>query len=207
MSYRYACLLAIAYCIGGYFALTDASEAYPTTNSAKVARLVAKVNSTIPIERVTTDIVVGSCPGATAPMAACVTSDAGPVYVDAEYLYTEEFVAHEIGHLFDGQFMNEGHRRKISRVMGLHAGVPWEREATVDNQIPCLWPNACGKEWFADGFAACAMNVEPMRDLTEKSRPWTVVGPYELPWSPRIKKELCRIIDKIGRQANERYLG
>lgn len=63
--------------------------------------------------------------------------------------------AHEVGHIFDWNALNDDDRAKLSVIMGAPTDRTW-------------WQLRGGAEWFADYYSAIANNVDP--------RPHSVAG-------------------------------
>lgn len=60
---------------------------------------------------------------------------------------------HELGHVFDTQFLDEGERNKLQRLLGLPRG-PWFDGTGEGSASP--------SEMFADAYAACRLQLDPM---------------------------------------------
>jgi hypothetical protein len=85
----------------------------------------------------------GECPVVAG--AACAYQNTGDIWLPAD---SDRFtLAHELGHMFDAQFLDDRERKWLRRLM--HApGGDWGRE----------WGAA---EWFADYYATCAIRPRP----------------------------------------------
>lgn len=91
---------------------------------------------------------------------------------------------HEIGHVFDVQYLDDGERSKLTRDMGLGAA-PWYHATGLD----CVGA-ACPSEWFADAYASCRLRLDPRRE-------WTTSYDYQP--SERRNRIVCGTIRRAGR--------
>jgi len=92
--------------------------------------------------------------------------------------------AHETGHALDDQALNDGDRRYFQRLM--HAP-PGEWRAGTG-----LQGTKSPSEWFADYYAASAMNVDPRHESTAA---YAQIGPKRL---KRFEAALARIAKRQG---------
>lgn len=96
--------------------------------------------------------------------------------------------AHEVGHLFDAQVLNDGDRRYFQRLMHAPGGA-WDQG--TGNQGGTGSP----VEWFADYYGAAATGFDP-RPSTRGGADissYAIIGPKRL---ERFKKAL----DRLGRR-------
>jgi hypothetical protein len=62
---------------------------------------------------------------------------------------------HELGHLYDAQFLDDTERAAITPLLG--AGGPWD-QGTGDD----CGPRGCPSEKFADAYATCRLGLWPL---------------------------------------------
>ena len=90
---------------------------------------------------------------------------------------------HELGHTFDLLVLNSGERRAFKRILGI------QRPGWFGGGLPPA-------EWFADGYAACALHVRLDHRLT----------PTPYAYSPTLRRHarVCRLIGSAAKPRGRR---
>lgn len=101
-------------------------------------------------------VITAACPDmdGQATAGACSFPD-GRVYLPAG---TDQFARqHELGHIFDAQYLDAGERNRATRLLGFPAGTPWRNGTGLGGfDSP--------HELFADAYAACRLGLDPMSE-------------------------------------------
>jgi hypothetical protein len=194
MRYSTTVLIAIIYILVSWIWVAP-SQAYPTSNDPVVRREVATISGWVPIDTLQVDIKVGLCPGLP-DAAACYIQEYGSIYVRKLYRKVIQTIAHELGHVFDGQILSESDRWRFTAILGLKPQ-PWSPIGGRDAYDCGKNGVYCPKEWFADDFSGCALDA-PTVHLKSG---WWPVGVYGAPWTPRIKTSFCESVINIGSEA------
>jgi hypothetical protein len=114
-----------------------------------------------------------ACPMGLA-FAGCVfTARPRVLYLKPGLHQTRRVFLHELGHVFDLTVLNARERRRFKRIVGIH------RSGWFLGGLPPA-------EWFADGYAACAMRLRLRGALTPT--------PYGYAPSKRRHARVCRLI-------------
>ncbi len=112
---------------------------------------------------------------------ACYEPATDTIYFDGPMLH-RSVRAHETGHAFDDQILTAGDRVYFQRLMHAPAG-PWDPEGDGTNSP---------SEWFAEYYAAAAMNHDPR---VEANVAYVQPGPKRL---VRFRKALVRLAARRG---------
>jgi hypothetical protein len=133
----------------------------------------------VPLVRGRVQIRRVRCPLNTS-LAGCVyTARPRTLYLSPGIHEPRRTFYHELGHVFDLRVLNARERRRFKRIVGIHRG-GWFHDGL---------PPA---EWFADGYASCAMRPRLHRRL----RP----TPYGYAATPRRHARVCRLIRAAARR-------
>lgn len=92
--------------------------------------------------------------------------------------------AHETGHAFDDQVLNDGDRRYFQRLMQAPQGEWVAGTGLSGTRSP--------SEWFADYYQAAAMEIDPRRESISS---YAQIGPKRL---KRFEKALARLAKRQG---------
>jgi hypothetical protein len=190
----YAIACAVAVLIFAALWSPMMASAYPHSDDPTVTQWVWDFHGWVPLDAVNAEIKVGECPGV--PNAGgCADVDAGIIWISRDSL-DKDTVAHELGHFFDRQVLNDGMRNKIMYRFFQIGGQVWMPYVGEEALVKCPHQNICSNELFADGFSACARHITPY--LYTPDHQWDQIGGYGLDWTPKIKKRLCPFIVKVG---------
>lgn len=111
--------------------------------------------------------------------AGCVfTARPRVLYLRPHLHQTRRVFLHELGHVFDLVVLNARERRRFKRILGIR------RSGWFYGGLPPA-------EWFADGYAACAMRLRLRRAFSPT--------PYGYSPSPRRHARVCRLIVTAAR--------
>lgn len=91
---------------------------------------------------------------------------------------------HELGHLFDAQFLDDGERNALKRAMGLPVSRPWSTGTGLT-----AGGLASPSEKFADLYAACRLRMDP-------DRRWETGYDYQP--SRRALRLACGVLARAG---------
>jgi hypothetical protein len=133
--------------------------------------------SKAPLVRGRVQIRRASCPGHPTFAGCVVSSRPRTLYLKEGLTELRRVLYHELGHVFDLRVLNRRERAVFKRIVGIRR-TGWFRGGL---------PPA---EWFADGYAACALR----RVLRRRGRP----TPYGYSPTPRQHARACRLIRKAA---------
>lgn len=154
MRYSTAIFIAIIYVLLGWIVCVPRSEAYPTTTDPVVKHTIAEAAGRVPLDAITVDVQVGPCPGV--PQAAgCYDGTTGTIWILRQYRKSVS-IAHELGHVFDEQLLNDGQRNRFTAILGLR---PQQWDHPDIDAFSCDAVKTCANEMFADDFAGCANDI------------------------------------------------
>lgn len=159
-------------------ALLAIGLAAPNARAATEDAVAAR--SGIPTPRAT--VIDAPCPYTDDEISgvACAYSDTATIY--APHDEGAFILEHELGHIFDVQYLDDGERHALVRALGLTAG-PWDRGSGLDGG------NTSPIEWFADAYAACRLRLDPRHK-------WETAYDYQ-PSAKRHRK-VCGIIRRAS---------
>ena len=106
----------------------------------------------VPLVRGRVEVTWSECPGHPAFVGCVVFSHPRTVHVSRRAYEPRLVLYHELGHVFDIHVLNGRERRSFKRIMGIH------REGWFHSGLSAA-------EWFADGYAACAVRRRIRRRL------------------------------------------
>lgn len=87
---------------------------------------------------------------------------------------------HELGHLFDAQYLDDGERNAFRRMIRVPMATPWFGERG----------QASPSEHLADMYAACRLDLDP-------ARRWETA--YDLVPTRRDFRRICRLLERSAR--------
>lgn len=91
-------------------------------------------------------------------------------------------MAHEVGHVLDGEILSEGDRRFFQRLMHAPAGEWYQGSAADTGGGP--------SEWFGDYYAAAAVHLDPRHGMLGN---YAQIGPKRL-------KRFQQAIERLGKR-------
>jgi hypothetical protein len=122
-------------------------------------------------------IVADSCPdGSGMP---CASQSERVAYIpDGTSRFSRE---HELGHIFDAEYMDAGERQRFETLVGLSG--PWIQGTGMEG-------TKSPAEWFADAYAACRLHLTPGSN-------WTLAYGYDP--SKREHRAVCGFMARAAR--------
>lgn len=196
--YLIACTFA-AFCFACLWGAGIAS-AQPESESPMVSSWIRQIERHVALDPLDVQVKIGFCPSIR-DAGGCYEYWNKIIWIAPDDL-TKDTLAHELGHVFDFEFLDAGSRNKIMyRFLHIY-GTIWTPEQGADALAKCPGEYNCPNEMFADGFAACATNVEPAyyrndQDPDDPYAGWSDVGAYGVIWSNFLKHNLCGLINKL----------
>jgi hypothetical protein len=190
--YAIACVIA-AVTFGAVWTPMTA-QAYPQTDNELIRQWVWDYSGWLPLQDLDVTFKVANCPGL--PTAGgCYIESQKTIYMAPDSI-DKQIVAHELGHAFDDQILDDGNRNKIMFRYFFVTGQPWAPYYSQDALDKCFGTNICSNEMFADGFSACARHVTPVQ--YPDGDDGDLQGSYGLSWTTFLQKNLCKFIVKVG---------
>ena len=104
----------------------------------------------VPIVRGRVRVRMLPCPSRPDFVGCVFNADPRTLYISPSAGGPRLILYHELGHVFDLHVLNRRDRRRFKRIIGIH------RSGWFEGELPPA-------EWFADGYAACAVRLRLRR--------------------------------------------
>ncbi len=127
----------------------------------------------VPIVRGRVRVRMLPCPSRPDFVGCVFNADPRTLYISPSAGGPRLILYHELGHVFDLHVLNRRDRRRFKRIIGIH------RSGWFEGELPPA-------EWFADGYAACAVRLR----LRRREAP----TPYGYSPTSSQHERVCRLI-------------